>query len=489
MERLYSEILETAAEAARKAGTRAKPIQGGDDMGNDESEEVRTVDEVVREAASGVKNPERDDLSGEVDRILRERLPDAVKEEVARQVPQGGGHEEIVKQLQDVNDALLDIASAERKHVRQAKLSAVGSLLLFLAFAAVFVLITPGLFSLLRNLNTTIGSLQTTIANANDLLTNATTTVKDVNGILDQAGGIVSDVNDGINTTFDSVNTLLATVDGEVKEVGTAVDSLNEAAGQVQKIVDDNAEGVNQTIQAINGLDYAALNDAIQKADSITTDVAGVSGRLGSTIDNVNSTVGTINGAASNVNTAIDQVKSTISNLDTAIDSADTTIRNANSLVDSADDVVKNAGNVVDSANDTVRDTDKMISNVNALAENLGAAVADTTKVISKTMNTINGIDVESLNKTIAAFQSSSKKITAAADSMNDTVESLQDAVTGTNDTVEGLQKSVDNTNKSVEKTLKNSEKVDYSSLNDAIDALKNSASDLAKTLKSVKSK
>ena len=79
-------------------------------MGNDENEEVRTVDEVDREAASGVRNPERDDLSGEVDRILRERLPGAVREEVARQVPQGGGHEEIVKQLQDVNDALLDIA-------------------------------------------------------------------------------------------------------------------------------------------------------------------------------------------------------------------------------------------------------------------------------------------------------------------------------------------------------------------------------------------
>ena len=92
----------------------------------------------------------------------------------------------IAGRLDDVVDALGDIAIAEKKHAKQAKISAVGSVLLFLAFTAVFICLTPGMFKLLGNLNSTLTQLSTTVSEVNTLVASANKTVTGVNGIIDE---------------------------------------------------------------------------------------------------------------------------------------------------------------------------------------------------------------------------------------------------------------------------------------------------------------
>ena len=317
---------------------------------------------VTRQQDASSGGPE---LTREVERILNERLPGAIAEEVNRQ---GGGHDkEVLDSLHDVTDALRDIAGSEKKQARHAKASAFGNVLLFIAFAVVFVLITPGLFSLLSNVNGMMSGLNTTIADVDTLLGNANTTVTSINSVLDGANQVVADVNTGVNNTFASVNTLLETVNDEVTGIGTAVDDLNEAVGQIQKVVDDNAGGVNAAIQQIAGLDYDSLNRTIANAETITSDVAGVSGQLGDTITGVNNTIGSVNDVVTNANKTVDNVNDTIAMVQTTIQDADTTVKNAN-------DTVTNANN-------TVTDVGKVMST-------LGTSLVTTTKVINSAMDT-----------------------------------------------------------------------------------------------------
>ncbi|MGN1022854.1 MAG: hypothetical protein ACI4OJ_05085 [Lachnospiraceae bacterium] len=387
---------------------------------------------VTRQQDSG---PSGSDLTREVERILGERLPGAVASELDRQGRGSGTDKEVLSSLQEVSAALRDIAGSEKKQARHAKASAFGNVLLFIAFAVVFVLITPGLFSLLSNVNGMMSRLNTTIADVDTLLVSANDTVTGINGVLDGANQVVADVNTGVNNTFDSVNTLLGTVNDEVTGIGTAVDDLNEAVGQIQQVVDDNAGGVNKALEEITSLDYDSLNRTIANAEAITTDVAGVSGQLGETIDGVNAVVGNANTAVSGVNDTIAMVQTTIQDTDEA----------------------------VQNVNDTVTDTGKVVTT-------LGTSLVTTTKVINQAMDTINAIDVDEIKSAVSNFQE-------AAEGVNSVTDELTDSVSTMNDTV---QKQ----NGYVEATVDQSQKIDYEGLNDSIDVLKDSAKQLSDALK-----
>lgn len=401
---------------------------------------------VTRQQDASPGGPE---LTREVERILNERLPGAVAEEVSRR---GTDHDrEVLDSLHDVTDALRDIAGSEKKQARHAKASAFGNVLLFIAFAVVFVLITPGLFSLLSNVNGMMSGLNTTIADVDTLLNSANTTVTGINGILDGANQVVADVNTGVNSTFDSVNTLLGTVNEEVTGIGTAVDDLNEAVGQIQKVVDDNAGGVNAAIQQIAGLDYDSLNRTIANAETITSDVAGVSGQLGDTITGVNRTIDSVNGVVSSADTAVGSINDTIAMVQTAIQDTDTAVKNVNDTVTNADSLVTDTGKVMGT---------------------LGTSLQMTTKVINSAMDTINAIDVDQITAAVSDFQK-------AADSVNSVTDDLTDSVSTMNDTVQQQ-------NGYVKATVDNSSKIDFEGLNDSIDVLKDSARELSKTLESL---
>jgi ABC-type transporter Mla subunit MlaD len=387
---------------------------------------------VTRQQDTGPSGP---DLTREVERILGEKLPGAVASELDRQGRGNGADKAVLNSLEEVSAALRDIAGSEKKQARHAKASAFGNVLLFIAFAVVFVLITPGLFSLLSNVNGMMSGLNTTIADVDTLLVTANDTVTGINGVLDSANQVVADVNTGVNNTFDSVNTLLGTVNDEVTGIGTAVDDLNEAVGQIQKVVDDNAGGVNKALEEIAGLDYDSLNRTIANAEAITTDVAGVSGELGQTIDGVNTVVDNANTAVSGVNDTIAMVQTTIQDTDKA----------------------------VQSVNDTVTDTGKVVTT-------LGTSLVTTTKVINQAMDTINAIDVDEITSAISDFQK-------AAEGVNSVTDELTDSVSTMNDTV---QKQ----NGYVEATVDQSQKIDYEGLNDSIDVLKDSAKQLSDALK-----
>ena len=147
------------------------------------------------------------------------------------------------EQMENLEDAVNRIACSVEKSSRSNKVAAIGSILLLAVFGTAFALITPGLFTLLGNLNSTVSGLETTVNEVNSVVASANDTAQKVNGI-------VGDVSDQINDSFDQVNGVIDNVNDQVSGIGTAIDGLNEAVWNIDAVVTQNTDSINEIMTA-----------------------------------------------------------------------------------------------------------------------------------------------------------------------------------------------------------------------------------------------
>ena len=120
-------------------------------------------------------------------------------------------------QLEDMTEAIERISRAVEKSSRSNKVAAVGSILLLAVFGVAFALITPGMFTLLGNLNSTVSRLETTVNEVNNVVASANDTAQKLNGWTD-------DLATGAELSVNNFDSLQYTADILIQRVNRTQD-------------------------------------------------------------------------------------------------------------------------------------------------------------------------------------------------------------------------------------------------------------------------
>ena len=281
-------------------------------------------------------------------------------------------------QLEDMTEAIERISRAVEKSSRSNKVAAVGSILLLAVFGVAFALITPGMFTLLGNLNSTVSGLETTVNEVNNVVASANDTAQKLNGI-------VGDVGVQIGESFDQVNDVIGNVNDQVSGVGEAIDGLNSAVTDIDDVVKQNTDSIHEIVEALSELDYDGINTSIANIKKSTDGLQDV-------VDNVNDSVLEINKATKDADVAINQ----INDLD------------------------------FEELNKTVAKLSEAAGQMNTVAGQLNTTAATLHKTVSKTsgevddtMEALGNIDFEGFNRSI-------KSLSQAAEDLQETASGIK---------------------------------------------------------------
>lgn len=282
-------------------------------------------------------------------------------------------------------------------------------------------------------------SVTNLLATADKIMQKADSTITDLQGFVADARGpltgtlrnaetfskALADNADGIDTFLKSVSALSDTITG----LSGRLDSTLSAAEDLLKAVDKNK-----------------VNQILANAQTVTSNLADASGKVGAAIDNVSQTAKTFTDVGTKANGSLDRVNALIAAVDSQKISR--TVDDASVAVSDARKIVSDFQSVSAGIKDRKPDIDQAITDFTQLSNRLNNASTRVDGILAKVDALLGSDDTNSLS---AEAKRTLESIRAVADNLNQKIGPIADNLSKFSSTgLNNIQSLVNDTRQTV---------------------------------------